>query len=199
MQANTCGTFFKGVITMKLFSSLLILSLAILSMAGEVAPLPVFSLPALDSRNAIVEVFHERSADGSKISVTVVFKDEDHPCWLADIPYDIYRFFRYGRIFDIETFYLYLNADGSLQGIEFPGVYAGDHRFEDTRDLHGSAYITADEILFLEQRPVVYVNTWNHMFGPKPSFDRNAETLLFEYPLSPGGRDAAEVKYSWHW
>lgn len=184
---------------MKFLNSVLIMFLATVSIAALQTPLPIFSQPSFDSQNGIVEVFCEESVDASKISVTVVFKDEDHPCWLADIPYDIYRFFRYGRIFDIETFYLCLNADGSLQGIEFPGVYAGDHRFEDTKDLHGSAYITADEILFLEQRPVVYVNTWNHMFGPKPSFDLNAETLLFEYPLSPGGRDAAEVKYSWRW
>ena len=82
---------------MKFLNSVLIMFLATVSIAALQTPLPIFSQPSFDSQNGIVEVFCEESVDASKISVTVVFKDEDHPCWLADIPYDIYRFFRYNN------------------------------------------------------------------------------------------------------
>ncbi len=161
--------------------------------------LPIFSIPRFDLKNEIVEVFYNKTEKNSKLEITVVFKDEDHPCFLADILYDLYRYFKYGRIKDIETFFLHYSYDESLKGIEFPGVYAGDHRFSDTKDLHGSAYFQANEVEFINGRPIIYINTWNHMFGIKRSFCKENEILINDYPASIGTRADAEVTYSWRY
>ncbi|TYB95192.1 MAG: hypothetical protein FXF54_04810 [Kosmotoga sp.] len=165
--------------------------------ASERATLPIFSMPKYDMTNRIIEVFYEKTEDNSKLEMTVVFKDEDHPCFLIDIIYDAYRYFKYGRIPDIETFFLHLNDNGTLEGIEFPGVYAGNHKFTDTEDLHGSAYFSASEVEFINERQIIYVNTWNHMFSIEPAFSYDDEILIYDYPTSKGTRANSEVKYSW--
>ncbi|MFO7882712.1 MAG: hypothetical protein R6U52_09270 [Kosmotogaceae bacterium] len=181
---------------MKIIILCIFLIMAASTIAQEQIILPVFSMPVFDQENGIIEVFYEREND-SKLSITVVFKDEDHPCCLVDTLYDAYRFFKYGRVEDIETFYLLLEKNGSVSGVEFPGVFSGNHKFEDTKDLHGSASFTSDEITFIDERPVIYVNTWNHMFGVEPSFYTKQEIIIYKYPLSKGKRENAENKYSW--
>ncbi|OAA30996.1 hypothetical protein AT15_08450 [Kosmotoga arenicorallina S304] len=175
----------------------LMIFIAILGVANDKIPLPVFSSPDFDLKNGIVEVFYEKQNDELKLSITVVFRDEDFPCFLVNIAYDVYRYFKYGRVEDIETFYLNLYPDGTVKGVEFPGVFSANHKFKDTKDLHGSAKFTADEMDFINGRPVIYINTWNHMFGIKPSFDTGKEKLFFDYPVSQGNRLEAERKYSW--
>ena len=182
---------------MRIFLITLLLGISVLTMAKDII-LPVFSMSEYDLKNGIIDVFIQEQKDGSKLSVTVVFKDEDHPCFLLDPLYDIYRFFRYGRVADIETFFFHLNPDGSIKALEFPGVFAGDHSFRDTKDLHGTAILMAEELIFIDGRPLIYVNTWNHMFGVRPSFDSKDEKLIFDYNLSQGGRQDSEKKYSWH-
>lgn len=187
------GMFMRRILT------LLSLVLAILTFARFEIKLPVFSMPEFDSRNGIIEVFTDFSEQNLLLEVTVVFADEDHPCALLDFLYDAYRFFRYGRVEDIETFYVRYNSDGQIIVIDFPGVFSGDHSFTDTKDLHGSAVLMIQFITFLEDRPIVFVNTWNHMFGVMPSFDRATEILFLDYVLTDGKRIDAERKYSWHY
>lgn len=181
---------------MKRFIVVLFIIIAVLGIAKNQIPLPVFSTPIFDQKNGIIEVFYKK-LDSSKISITVVFKDEDHPCFLVDILYDVYRYFKYGRVADIETFNLYLDSSGHIKTVEFPGVFSASHKFKDTKDLHGSAQFAANKLSFIDERPVIYVNTWNHMFGIEPSFDKTKEKLLFDYPVAQGSRLDAERKYSW--
>lgn len=185
------------VMKMKIIVLLIFLVMANFSIAQEQITLPIFSIPVFDQENGLIEVFHEVEEYKTRISVTVVFKDEDHPWCLVDNLYDAYRYFKYGRVEDIETFYLLLNDDGSIKGVEFPGVFSGSHKFEDTKDLHGSAVFESGEISFIYGRPIIYVNTWNHMFGINPSFDTTEEIMLYRYPHSTGSREDAEKKYSW--
>ncbi|AKI97276.1 hypothetical protein [Kosmotoga pacifica] len=182
---------------MKRIIIVFLVAISVMTFTQVVVPLPIFSVPDFDQRNGIIEVFYEVLENNSTISVTVVFRDEDYPCFLANILYDVYRYFRYGRIVDIETFYLHLSAEGTVTVVEFPGVFSGDHTFKDTKNLHGSASFTATEITFIDGRPLIYVNTWNHMFGVRASFDKKYEKMIFDYPITRGGRLEAERKYSW--
>ena len=161
-------------------------------------PLPVFSMPQSDSKNGIVEVLTDLSEENMNLEITVVFTDEDYPCPVINFLYDIYRYFKYGRIEDIESFYIRFDSDGKIIALDFPGVFAADHAFHDTKNLHGSAVLMPDVITFVDGRPLIFINTWNHMFGVIPSFDRANETLLSDYPVTEGTRSDAEHKYSWH-
>ena len=62
--------------------------------------------------------------------VTVVFLDEDHPNPIVDLIYDIFRFFRYGHVKDVETFFISENE------VYFPGVYASATSFFEMENLH---------------------------------------------------------------
>ncbi|MBN2220345.1 MAG: hypothetical protein JW697_08725 [Kosmotogaceae bacterium] len=175
------------------------LALAIGLFARFEIPLPVFSMPQSDSKNGIAEVFTDFSEEDLTLQVTVVFIDEDYPCLIIDFLYDVYRYFRYGRIEDIETFYIMFDSDGKITAIDFPGVFASDHAFDDTKNLHGSAVLMPNLITFVDERPLIFVNTWNHMFGVIPSFDRTNEMMLSNYLVTEGTRWDAEHEYSWHY
>jgi len=174
------------------------LALAIGLFARLEIPLPIFSMPQSDSKNGIAEVFTDFSEEDLTLQVTVVFTDEDYPCPVIDFLYDVYRYLRYGRTEDIETFYIRFDSGGKIIALDFPGVFAGNHAFEDTKNLHGSAVLMPNVITFVDERPLIFVNTWNHMFGVVPSFDRANEILLLDYLVTEGTRKDAEHKYSWH-
>lgn len=162
-------------------------------------PLPVFSVPESDSNNGIIEVFTSLSERDLSLEVTVVFSDEDYPCLIMDFFYDIYRFFRYGRVEDIETFYIRFDSEGEIIAVDFPGVFSEEHAFDDTKNLHASGVLMPNSITCIDGRPLIFINTWNHMFGVIPSFDRASEVFLFNYHLAEGNRSDAEHKYSWHY
>ncbi|HBT39489.1 MAG: YhhN family protein [Thermotoga sp. 50_1627] len=80
----------------------LVVMLCLLSICGLAL---VLRLPEFDRKNGIKEVFiHDH---GDRIEYTIVFWDEDHPRALTDLLYDLYRFYRWGRFYDIETFFVY--------------------------------------------------------------------------------------------
>jgi len=150
-------------------------------------------IPEKDMGNDIIDVFVEKYEN--RVEITVVFKDEDHPNPFTNFFYDIYRFFKYGRVKDIETFFLIIDGE-KIKEVYFPGVYAGSHRYSDTEDLHGTITLPAKTFEFKDGRIVIFVNTWNHMFSNKPS--KSVKYVeISDYKISKGTREDAEKVYSW--
>lgn len=166
--------------------------------ASDVAP--IFVLPQADADNPIEEIFMDVTPEneGWKVETTVVFRDEDYPFFLFDWFYDFFRFFRWGRIKDIETFYIYLYQDGRIEKIDFPGTYSSDKVYGDIWNLHSSMIILGEEFEISNGRPLIYINTWNHMFSNEPSF-HVSELIVSEYAIINGTREDGERKHSWIW
>jgi hypothetical protein len=160
--------------------------------------LPVFVIPAADDANGPAGVFVEESRNGAngQLEITVVFVDEDHPSRFVDGVYDFYRRFKYGRVADVETFFIEFDPEsGVVLSLRFDGTYAGDQPFDLGPVTHLSAQIDASRIeLYGEgQRPVIYVTTWNHLFRETP-LDLGMETIVVDaYPLFGGDRELVET------
>jgi len=152
-------------------------------------------IPEKDVGNDIVDVFVKKTEN--QVEITVVFKDEDHPNPFVNFFYDIYRFFKYGRVKDIETFFLIVD-NGKIEEVKFPGVYAGSHNFDDTENLHESISLPGNVFEFKNGRIMIFINTWNHMFSNKPL--KNMKYIeISDYKVSEGTRKDAEKIYSWRY
>jgi hypothetical protein len=152
-----------------------------LAAAGQ---LPIFAIPRvdIDGDNHIKQVFIAEYEGGLELSV--IFADEDRPSKISDCIYDMIRAPLFGRSEDIETLYVNLvkgdgaggagAVPGSVSGLEFPGTYAADFTWASAAPRHGTATVLLQDF---EQResaatpgckgPVVWVNTWSHLFGEK--------------------------------
>ena len=86
------------------------------------------------------------------VKYTLTFTDEDHPIPWIDSWYDDIRMDVYGRITDIETFYV------DDDQIEFIGVWSDEQTFYKLIPLHYTS-----EMSF--QNTVYVSNTWNHMMS----------------------------------
>ncbi|MBC7116014.1 MAG: lysoplasmalogenase [Pseudothermotoga sp.] len=165
----------------------LVVMLCLLSICGLAL---VLRLPEFDRKNGIKEVFiHDH---GDRIEYTIVFWDEDHPRALTDLLYDLYRFYRWGRFYDIETFFVYPDR------IYFPDDFCESESFFQLEDLHNPAELTLDLFEHLDGEPVVYVSTWNHMFSNKPLSGVGYLSYKVEDSVS-GTRADAERNYSWRY
>ena len=146
----------------------------------------ILMFPKVDLENAPIDFF---AFDyGKFVEVTIVFKDEDHPDPLIDPLYDTYRFLKWGRVEDIETFYVYEDK------VVFPDDYASVTSFYQTKDLHTYMEVPIDEFEKRDGSILVYVNTWNHMFSNKPLPD--LEYVPFHFKPRIGTREDAERMYS---
>ena len=163
-------------------------------------PKPIFAQleKDLNGKNGIVAVFFEKKFknDLPMIEVTVVFKDEDHPNSIYNILYDIYRFFKYGRVKDIETFRMVFEDETMKKTIrfEFPDVYGDELPYDAVDNLHGSAVVPYEEFEIEDGRPIVFVNTWNHMFSEREPV--GPSVLIYDYPVYRGTRETAEKFFS---
>ena len=137
----------------------------------------VFGMTAEDvgdkRKNGIETVYMAEYAGG--VEITVEFADEDYPgmCGLLDCTYDCIRRPLYGRKKDIETFFV-LQGDKDQATVHFPGTYSGPTQNYQTKNpKHLNATVPPADF---EREAcqddkdgalVVWVNTWNHLFGPK--------------------------------
>lgn len=134
--------------------------------------LPVLAHPQLDVEqgngvSAVAVAWYERG-----LEITVRFLDEDRPHPCSDRAYDCLRTPLFGRRSDIETFFI-LHADGD---VFFPGTASGDAGWSAMAPAHVTAAIPLDQFERDEAgRPIVYVNTWSHLFGHK---NNNAHMAL---------------------
>ena len=159
--------------------------------------MPVFIMPEADisAGNGIEAVFFkEHNTDaGISVEVTVVFYDEDHPSAFTDGLYDFYRSFRYRRVRDVETFFFYLNPEGTeLLYADFPGTYAEEQRFYEKKVKHYNAEIPGASFEYQEGRPIVHVTTWNHMFRERATEFDLWTVSVSDYPVYTGSREDVE-------
>ena len=126
--------------------------------------------------NGLVKVGYsvKESKDEAKIEYNLVFKDEDHPWPWVDAKYDAQRKKDYGRIEDIETFYITVDLkDNSIKEIDFSyksiGTWYGKQSYDVLWPAHVNKFFEKDDISnnfeFSEGHMNLYLATWNHLFS----------------------------------
>jgi len=168
---------------------------------AEPALLPVFVIPAVDiqHQNELLSVSIEPTQiDNNTLSIeyTLIFKDEDHPKSVVNWVYDIYRSFKYKRIADTETFFIQFqkNLSGIWQPVlvNFSNVFSGQQTFFETNVKHYSDKVPASSFTFVDNRIVIYVNTWNHMFAHYDTNPTLPKVTIDHYLLYRGTRQQVE-------
>ena len=158
-------------------------------------PLPILMLPRKDLDNGVgvVCVFVDRRRR-DRTSLTVVFHDEDHPWTLVDRAYDLFRWSHFRRVMDVETFTYRHEGDEARPGaIDFDDVFAGDQRWDVLLAEHLSAVVRLDAFEQRDGRPVIYVNTWNHMFSQRDNNPGLELVTISAYPVYQGDREDCEA------
>lgn len=144
-------------------------------------------IPTFDKSNSIHSIYYYDHGD--RREVTVVFWDEDHPNPFVDFVYDIYRFFKWGRLYDIETFFVLKDR------VLFEDDYCDSYSYYQLEDLHSRAEIPIDDFEKIDNNVIVYISTWNHMFSNKPL--PNTEYISAGQSHFRGTRKDVEKIYSW--
>ena len=140
---------------MRSITTFVLLSLLMLGLGFSI----YIKIPIFDRRNGVYDYYSSANGKGE---VTIVFTDEDHPNKFVDIMHDICRFFKWGRIYDIESFII--SGDKFI----FRDTFCNSESFFQTLNLHGSKEISVEKFEKINDEPVVYVSTWNHMFSNEP-------------------------------
>ncbi len=144
-------------------------------------------VPVFDKSNSVCKIY---SYDhGDKKEITIVFWDEDHPNPFVDLVYDIYRFFKWGRFYDVETFFVLKDY------VLFEDDYCDSHSYYQLEGLHNSAKIPIDDFERTDNGLTIYVSTWNHMFSNRAL--ANTEYMSFTVKGFSGTRKDVEKIYSW--
>jgi hypothetical protein len=164
--------------------------------AGPV-PLPIFVVPEKDlaGGNGILAVFV--AVRPGEAEITVVFADEDHPSAPADGIYDSYRRRKWGRIEDVETF-VYEYAEGTPtagppRAIRFGSTYSREQRFDVALAEHFGETVAIDRFERDGDRPLLHVNTWNHLFAERSTNPGLACRRVADYEVRRGSRADAEA------
>ncbi|TGK01112.1 hypothetical protein EHO59_12585 [Leptospira semungkisensis] len=141
--------------------------------------------PEIDikSGNSLIAVYckNDITPSGSEWEVSLVFEDEIHPNSWKDFFYRIYRRIKYGRNYDIESFTIRLEPDGRTFQLDLKNVYSGSQNFYQDPVEHKDSVLASHSLENKNSVPVVYINTWNHMFGEK---DTNPDLQKQEHLLS---------------
>lgn len=135
------------------------------------------------SGNELLAVYckSEMIPQGSELQISLVFRDEIHPNSWKDFFYRIYRRLRYGRTYDIESFRLKLDPNGKPVSLELANVYSGDQIFLQDPVEHFDKTLSSSQMKEKNSIPILYSNTWNHMFGEK---DNNPDLPKQELPIA---------------
>ena len=133
--------------------------------------LPVIYQPRIDAwKNFLREV--NVIPKGSGYEVTLAFQDEVlRKFFLIDPFYRIYRFFRFHRTVDIESFEI------KQDKFYFKNIYSDmDTLFDDST--HNEKIIPIKYYFSEDNHPVIFVNTANHSLAPH---DNNHDFWKWEY------------------
>jgi hypothetical protein len=168
--------------------------------------LPIFQIPQIDydQDNGIEQVFYQ-ALDSKRVQITAVFRDEDHTfkifgLALFDLGYDAYRSNHWRRIRDVESFIYHFDTvaswkSGTPTRIEFPGSYAGSQQWDVMVAQHYAGTFASNQFQWQSGRPIIHVNTWNHMFGPKNNNPSLAQKTVATYSTRNGDRRRVESLY----
>lgn len=145
---------------------------------------PILALPRQDLANGPHAIYVAELEDGAR-EVSLLFRDEDHPWALVDQAYDLYRYLRWRRVRDLETFRW---GPGSL---DLRGVAAGEQGYAALAPRHLDARPSLAECERRDGRVVLYLRTWNHMLAttPEPGVDYE---LLSGLPVRRASRAELE-------
>lgn len=86
--------------------------------------------------------------------------NESHPNPAIDYAYKLFRQVWYGRNTDIETITYYPQTSTTV----LHGTSAGKQRWSTLFPSHLDHIFYQSDMTFEQKRPILYVNTWNHMF-----------------------------------
>lgn len=161
--------------------------------------MPVLLTPAGDQANPLVALFvHER--DPSRVDLTFVWRDEDHPVPALDLAYDAFRWVRYRRVADVETSWVRRDpATGQPLALVLPGTFGGDQPWNALVVRHLEVEVPWDRLeRDPDGRPRLWVSTWNHLFTT--TRPREAEWIeTRDLPLKRGNREECQALYDRAW
>ncbi|HBP18570.1 MAG TPA: hypothetical protein DEA08_12395 [Planctomycetes bacterium] len=145
---------------------------------------PILALPRQDLPNAPHAIYVAELGEAGR-EVSLLFRDEDHPWALVDHAYDLYRYLRWRRVRDLETF------RWGAESLDLRGVAAGEQGYAALAPRHLDAQPRLAECERRGERVVLYLRTWNHMIAttPEPGVDYE---LLADLPLRQASRAELE-------
>uniref|UniRef100_A0A7S1FCG1 Uncharacterized protein n=1 Tax=Noctiluca scintillans TaxID=2966 RepID=A0A7S1FCG1_NOCSC len=160
---------------------------------------PIFKVPTIDHAgdNDIVEVSFAESETMDGVEVTVIFKDEDRPNRCADCFYDVIRLPLFGRQCDIETFTVLRGPAGVFDRIHFEGTYSGDQDWSAQVPRHMTAVVPVSEFELESEsgRLVIWINVWNHLFGPRNNNPDMTFDTVDSFLLTRGLRREVDARF----
>jgi hypothetical protein len=184
--------------------------------------LPVFRVPSIDSDCPLLAIFVDVS-DPNRAELEIVFADEDNPVPFLDYVYDADRwwglftldpippfiFFDLSdpgghRVADVETIQFDTSgapSSGTIQpsSITFPGTFSDTQQFDVTIAFHHTATFNWADFEHVDGRPVIYINTWNHMFSATNNNPGMAMDEFRDVPVYRGTREEIEAMYEAVW
>lgn len=158
--------------------------------------LPVLIQPVTDvsNGNVIESVFVKGNTNTGALimEITVVFTDEDMPVSLGDFMGDLNRRMKYKRMHALKTFYFEYESDEGKKPVEviLSNTFSSEQSFDDGT-LY-SAELPEWRFTFIGYRPVIYVNTWNHLLSYRDYNSKAAKVTNSEYPIYRGNRETVE-------
>lgn len=167
--------------------------------------LPVFVLSEIDykNKNQIIGLslfIKNESTDEKLIEYTILFNDEDYPNFFINFIYDIFRSFKYKRIIDTESFFInYIKVSDDIwkvDFVDFPDDYSSDQTFFEKKVKHYPAKIEGSAFEKINDRTVIYVNTWNHMFSNVDNNKSLAKKIIESYKIYFGSRSDVEKQFN---
>ncbi|EMJ96820.1 surface adhesion protein Lsa23 [Leptospira alstonii] len=162
--------------------------------------LPLFIQPTRDIEDGngleIIYCNRRETPSGKKIELSLVFQDERHPSFWKDEVYRIYRGFKYGRHKDIESIRLHFSETGELSTVHLKNVYSGEQRFAEDPVRHFDSVLKSEQLMKEERKPVLFINTWNHMLSEKDLNPELSKKKLDSVELRTGSREELDAFYS---
>ncbi len=162
--------------------------------------LPLFIQPIRDIENGnrleIIYCSRRETPFGKRIELNLVFQDERHPSVWKNRIYRIYRSFKYGRHKDIETIRLQFSKSGELSTVHLKNVYSGKQKFAEDPVYHFDSVLKSEQLMRENQKNVLFINTWNHMFSEKDSNPELPKKQLDSVELRTGSREELDLFYS---
>ncbi|TGL92537.1 hypothetical protein EHQ76_19840 [Leptospira barantonii] len=162
--------------------------------------IPLWIQPAddIEAGNDLEIIYcnQRETPNGKRLELSLVFRDEKHPSFWKDAVYRIYRGFKYGRHKDIESLRLQFSKTGELSTVHLKNVYSGDQIFSQDPVQHFDSVLKADQLTKEEKKPVLYINTWNHMFSEKDQNPKLSKKKLDNVELRTGSREELDAFYS---
>ena len=152
------------------------------------------------------------------IEISIVYFDEDHP--LFDAIYDALRLTNWGRIEDVETFFMVVEKEGEeTDRVSFIGcelyristsnwrtidpIYSKTQQFGVLLPTHYKEKLDVEDLDMTGEHPILWVNTWNHLLGEddnNPTMDDTTHNL-WTWGLDHGNRMEAEnevIESNWY-